>query len=72
MSSYQKNAEADDVKPLSNIDTAPPLCPAPMPRQTLVYWTPRLVLSILLRSMTVLWRGAHQVPIFLQDDEEPR
>ncbi len=76
MSSYQKGGKEHHVESLPTVNEAtPPLGPAPMPRQTLVYWTPHLVLAALLRAATALWHpqdSAHRITISVQNDEEPR
>ena len=76
MSSYQKGVNEHHVESLPTLNEAtPPLCPAPMPRQTLVYWTPRLALAALLNATTNLWRpkGAVQrAAVSVETNEEPR
>jgi hypothetical protein len=34
-------------------EATPPLCPVPMPRQVIVFWTPRLALVEALQAMKV-------------------
>ncbi len=42
-------------------EATPPLSPAPMPPQTLVFWKPRLVLASAMRAVTDLRRPEHAV-----------
>jgi hypothetical protein len=42
-------------------EATPPVSPAPMPPQTLVFWTPRLALASALRAVTDLRRPEHAV-----------
>jgi hypothetical protein len=48
-------AASAEFTPMLN-EATPPLCPAPMPRQTIVLWTPRLALTTTLRAVTELRR----------------
>ena len=63
MSKNQKDANAGRVEPLAMLDkeATPPPAPAPMPRQTLVFWTPRLLLRTTLRAVTELRRPQRAV-----------
>jgi hypothetical protein len=56
-------------------EATPPLSPAPMPRQTLVFWTPRLVLAATLHSMMELRRPLRimqRATISVPNADEPR
>jgi len=46
--------------------TTPPMSPAPMPRQTLVYWTPRLALFSAVRTAKELRRRQLAPPALTQ------
>lgn len=56
-------------------EATPPLAPAPMPRQTLVFWTPRLALGSILRGMTEIGRPLRimqRATISVPNSDEPR
>ena len=56
-------------------ETTPPLCPAPMPRQTIVFWTPRLMLTAFLRTVAELrWpqRTVRRATVAVTRPNEPR
>ncbi len=56
-------------------DATPPLCPAPMPHQELVFWTPRLMLAASLRAVTELRRPQRAVQhaiVSVPNTDEPR
>ncbi len=56
-------------------EATPPLCPAPMPRQELVFWTPRLVLATTLRAVSDIrrpQRAAQRATVSLPNADEPR
>jgi len=76
MTGYSTDAKADCVGPLPALDEAtPPICPAPMPRQTVVFWTPRLLLAATLRSMMELRRPLRvmqRATISVPNADEPR
>ena len=74
MTEYSTDAKADCVSPLPD-EATPPLCPAPMPRQTVVFWTPRLLLAATLRSMMELRRPLRimqRAAISVPNADEPR
>ncbi len=75
MTEFSSDAKGGRVDPFSVLDGAtPPLAPAPMPRQTLVFWTPRLVLAATMRAMIEYRRSqtAQPAAISVQSADEPR
>lgn len=75
MTTYSADANAGRVDPPPLLDEAtPPLAPAPMPRQTLVFWTPRLVLGATMRAMIEFRRtqAARPAAISVPSADEPR
>ena len=75
MTEYSADATAsrDDRLPISD-EATPPLAPAPMPRQTLVFWTPRLVLAATMRATIEFRRtqAARPAAISVPSADEPR
>jgi hypothetical protein len=55
MSHYKKEIPASAMTLLSE-EPVPPLRPAPMPRQTIVFWTPRVVVAAASRVLLGLFR----------------
>ena len=56
-------------------EATPPLCPAPMPRQNLVFWTPRVVLTAALQTVIEFRRTQRVVQratIAASNTDEPR
>src|SRR5579884_310493 len=50
------------AEPLPLLDEAtPPLCPAPMPSQTIAFWTPRVALTATTRVLVELFRPQRAV-----------
>jgi hypothetical protein len=75
MTEYSADAIAGRVDPLPVLDGAtPPLAPMPMPRQTLVFWTPRLVFGATMRAMIEFRRTQAVQPaaISVPNADEPR
>jgi len=75
MTTYAEDANAGRVDPLPILDEAtPPLAPMPMPRQTLAFWTPRLVLGATMRAMIEFRRtpAAQPAAISVPSADEPR
>ena len=70
------NAAAASVEFTAMLDEAtPPLCPAPMPRQNLVFWTPRVVLTAALQTVIEFRRTQRVVQratIAASNTDEPR
>ena len=76
MTTYSADAKAGRVDPLPILDddATPPLAPVPMPRQTLVFWTPRLFLGPTMRAMIEFRRtpAAQPAAISVPSADEPR
>jgi hypothetical protein len=56
-------------------EATPPLCPAPMPRQELVFWTPRVMLATTLRAVSEIrrpQRAVQRVTVSVPNADEPR
>jgi hypothetical protein len=72
----KKDAKTATVELMPMLDQAtPPPCPAPMPRQTLVFWTPRLMLASTLRAVSELRRPQRAVQpaiVSLPNADAPR
>jgi hypothetical protein len=67
---------AGRAEPLSALDeAAPPPVPTPMPRQNLVFWTPRRLLSACLRAVSELRHPQPKMqhaPVSVKNADEPR
>ncbi len=70
------NAAAASAEFQTMLDEAtPPLCPAPMPRQELVFWTPRVMLATTLRAVSEIRRPQRVVQratVSVPNTDEPR
>lgn len=52
MSDNQEQAEAAGAEGLSMVEGAtPPSCSAPMPRQVIIFWTPRVIFAAGLQAL---------------------
>jgi len=78
MTEHKKDAKAAtanvEFTPMLD-ESTPPVCPAPMPRQTLVFWTPRQALATTLRAVTELrrpQRAAQRATVSVPNADEPR
>ncbi len=51
MKDYKKDilGPTEELPPLNEL--MPPVCPAPMPAQTILFWTPRSAIAATLRAM---------------------
>lgn len=75
MTEHPADAKAGRVDTLSILHEAtPPLAPVPMPRQTLVFWTPRLALAATMRAVSEFRRPQAGQPaaIAVPSADEPR
>ncbi len=51
MSNGQQWTEGGDLQPLALGEATPPLNPAPMPRQVILFWTPRSIFGEALQVL---------------------
>ena len=74
-------AEATDAaRSMPTEEATPPLCPAPMPRQVILFWTPRVFVAealqvlkgVALKGMRYQERVYQRVPIALRNIDERR
>lgn len=55
MNSDQQRADVPGAQQSVTLDAAtPPHCPAPMPRQVIVFWTPRSLLAGALQTVKIV------------------
>jgi hypothetical protein len=75
MTEHPEDANTSCVDPLPVLHEAtPPLAPALMPRQTLVLWTPRLMLAATMRALSEFRRPQAVLPatVAVPNADEPR
>jgi len=75
MTAYSADANAGRVDSLPILGEAtPPLAPMPMPRQRLVFWTPRLAFEATMRAMIEFrhTQAAQPAAISVPSADEPR
>jgi hypothetical protein len=76
MNKDRNDATMTRVGSLPMVEEATPApAPAPMPRQELVFWTPRLALTAMLRAVTELrrpQRAVRRATIPVSNADEPR
>jgi hypothetical protein len=74
-------AEATDAERSLPLDEAtPPLCPTPMPRQVILFWTPRVFVAetlqalkgVALKGMRYQGRAYQRVPVAMRNIDERR
>jgi len=70
MAGEQKLQSVRRSAPAAAVDPAtPPLRPAPMPRQTLDYWTPRVVVTTMLARLRERPPALQHAPVPVNVDE---